>query len=236
MLPIENALHGSVHANYDLLRTHGLVIVGEVQLRIRHHLLALEGVALGDVRRVLSHPQALGQCARWLRSNLPHADVVAAYDTAGAARQVARERLADAAAIASASAGREYGLASLGASIEDNPQNFTRFLVLARPDDAAPVTHADVPGGSKTSVVFALQKNLPGGLFKSLAVFALREIDLLKIESRPLVGSPGEYLFYLDLAGHTDDAPVRRALDHLGEITSELKVLGAYPRGAVVGS
>ncbi len=228
VIPIENSLFGSVHVNYDLLRARDLRITAEHHLRVRHCLMALPGVTLADVRTVYSHPQALGQCAAFLRERLPHAEAVPAYDTAGAAKMVAAEDRRDAAAIAGAQAAAEYGLEVLAESIESNHQNFTRFLALARQADA-PVPASD-GAPLKTSIVYAQRENVPGCLFKSLAVFALRDIDLFKIESRPLVGSPGQYLFYLDLAGSVADAPVRRALDHLGEIAAFVKVLGSYPR------
>ena len=237
VIPIENSLFGSVHLNYDLLRAHELVITGELRLRIRHHLMAPAGVTLADVRRVYSHPQALGQCQVFLKEKLPQAEAVPAYDTAGAAKQIAEDGRPDAAAIASARAAAEYGLDVLAAGIESNHQNYTRFLALARPDDVPPTSVSDVgPDGRpfKTSLVYAMRRNVPGALFKSLAVFALRDLDLFKIESRPLVGHPGRYLFYLDVEGSTADAPVQRALDHLGEIAADLKVLGSYPGGEIV--
>ncbi len=230
VVPIENSLFGSVHVNYDHLRQHDVQIVGELNLRIRHHLLGVAGATLDAIRRVKSHPQALGQCRRFLRRNLPGATTHPVYDTAGAAKQVAEAGRADVAAIASAAAARRYGLDVLAAEIEDDPQNFTRFLVLAHAD--AEVAHAAAP--MKTSIVFALRENVPGALYKSLAVFALRDLDLFKIESRPRVGHPGRYLFYLDVEGCASDEPVERALAHLGEITAELKVLGSYPQGGTV--
>ncbi|WP_456427021.1 prephenate dehydratase [Rhodocaloribacter sp.] len=233
VIPIENSLFGSVHVNYDLLRARDLRITAEHHLRVRHCLMALPGVTLADVRAVYSHPQALGQCAAFLRERLPHAEAVPAYDTAGAAKMVASEARRDAAAIAGAQAAVEYGLNVLAESIESNHRNYTRFLALAREADA-PVPASD-GAPLKTSIVYAQRENVPGGLFKSLAVFALRDIDLFKIESRPLVGSPGKYLFYLDLAGSVADAPVQRALDHLGEIAAFVKVLGSYPRREVEG-
>ncbi|GIV59527.1 prephenate dehydratase [Rhodocaloribacter litoris] len=227
VVPIENSLFGSVHVNYDLLRAHNVRIVAELNLRVRHNLMALPGVTLADVRQVLSHPQALGQCRDYLRRHLAHAEAVPVYDTAGAAKMVATQGRRDAAAIASRQAAAEYGLHLLAEGIESNRRNYTRFLALAREADAP------VPEGvpCKTSIVYAQRENVPGGLFKSLAVFALRDIDLLKIESRPLVGHPGKYLFYLDLAGSLAQERVRRALDHLGEIAAEVKVLGSYPVG-----
>lgn len=229
VVPIENSLHGSVHANYDLLRERPAQIVGELKLRIVHHLLGVRGADLEDVSAVYSHPQALGQCQGYLEEVLPEAEVIAAYDTAGAAKMVAEDGDLTRAAIASEAAAEEYGLEILARGIESNHQNYTRFLVLAsEPEFPAP----DTP--CKTSVVYAMKENVPGALFKSLAVFALREIDLHKIESRPLVGSPWAYIFYLDIEGSVREERVQRALDHLTEITAFLDVLGSYPEGAVV--
>ncbi len=233
VVPIENSLFGSVHVNYDLLRAHELRIVGELQLRVRHHLMALPGATLQGIREVHSHPQALGQCQEFLKARLPQAEAVPAYDTAGSAKMVAAQRDAGIAAIASARAAAEYGLAVLAEGIESNQRNYTRFLALARPADAASEAAAS-EAGFKTSLVCALRENVAGSLFKGLAVFALRDINLFKIESRPLVGSPGDYLFYFDVSGAADDPVVHRALDHLGELTSYLKILGSYPRGRTV--
>jgi len=231
VIPIENSLFGSVHINYDLLQEHPVHIVGEGHLRIRHHLMAPEGATIGELKRVYSHPQALGQCRTFLRTKLPEAEAISAYDTAGAAKMVAAEGDPWVAAIASARAAKTYGLRLLASSIESNPKNVTRFLVLA-PGSYAEVAPATPAGRSaKTSLVYALKANVPGALFKTLAVFALREIDLLKVESRPLVGYPGRYLFYLDVAGAATDEPVARALGHLQELTSSLRVLGSYPPG-----
>ena len=232
VIPIENAVFGSVRVNYDHLRTHAVSIVGELQLRIRHHLMAPAGASLEDLRVVQSHGQALGQCRAWLRANAPHATTQATPDTAGAARAEAEAGDPTVAAIASRRAAEQYGLTVLDDGLEDNAQNFTRFLVLAPEGrDAAPIGD----GRPKTSVAFVLQENVPGALFKSLAVFALRELDLLKIESRPLVGHPGRYRFYVDVDGGRDEEAVDRALDHLREITMELQVLGSYPHGARYG-
>lgn len=244
VIPIENSLFGSVHTNYDLLREHDLSIVGEVQLRIRHNIMACDGASLDAVRKIHSHPQAIGQCLPFLRRRVPNAEIIPAYDTAGAAKMVAREGRMDEAAIASTRAAQEYGLAILAENVESNHQNYTRFLALAaeaslqdpepkEPDLQAPGTEAEGRDW-KTSLVYSMKANVPGALFKSLAVFALRELDLFKIESRPLVGSPGSYLFYLDVEGSTSDESVQRALDHLTEIASYLKVLGSYPIGDTV--
>jgi len=232
VVPIENAVFGSVHVNYDHLRAHDVVIVGEVQLRIRHHLMAPEGASLEAIETVRSHPQALGQCRASLRALVPQAATVPAYDTAGAARDVAAENAPSVAAIASRRAATRYGLTVLAAGLEDNDQNYTRFLVVAPAEADAPAVGSGPP---KTSIVFALRENVPGALFKSLAVFALRELDLLKIESRPLVGHPGRYVFYLDVDGAASDEAVARALEHLREISTTVRVLGSYPAGPMVG-
>ena len=232
VIPIENSLFGSVHINYDLLRAHALKIVAELRLRVRHNLMALPGVTMAEVERVYSHPQALGQCQAFLKAQMPHAEAIPAYDTAGAAKMVSEQGERTAAAIASAQAAEEYRLDLLAESIESDHQNYTRFLALAREPDASLPEADGTP--LKTSIVYAQRENVPGWLFKTLAVFALRDIDLFKIESRPLVGSPGNYLFYLDLAGSIADEPVQRALHHLEEIVAFVKVLGSYPQGRVV--
>lgn len=234
VIPIENSLFGSVHANYDLLRSHELSIVGELQLRVRHHLMARPGATIELLRRVHSHPQALGQCQDFLKQQLTKAEAVPAYDTAGAAKMVAESGRDDEAAIASARAAEKYGLTVLAANIESNHQNYTRFLALSAEQEMPEPSGETSRHEWKTSLVYSMKQNVPGALFKSLAVFALRELDLFKIESRPLVGSPGSYLFYLDVEGSASDQPVRRALDHLAEIASYLKVLGSYPRGTTV--
>ncbi len=230
VVPIENAVFGSVRVNYDHLRTHAVTIVGELQLRIHHCLMAPEGATIETVETVRSHQQALGQCREWIRAHLPHATPEATPDTAGAARAVAAGEDPTVAAVAARQAAHRYDLSVLADGLQDDAQNFTRFLVLA-PDGVD-----DVPsvgnGPPKTSLAFVLQENVPGALFKSLAVFALRELDLEKIESRPLVGHPGRYRFYLDVRGAAGEEPVARALEHLREITRELQVLGTYPHGA----
>lgn len=220
-IPIENSLAGSIHRNYDLLREHGLFIIGETTLRIRHCLIAAPGARLENIRVVNSHPQALDQCRGYL-NRLPGIRVEPVYDTAGAVKQLAESRDHEVAAIASRRAAELYGMQILEEGIEDDAANYTRFLILStRPVD---------PGAdAKTSVVVSLV-NQPGSLFKALSVFALRDIDLTKLESRPLVGQPGEYLFYIDFAGSTADQKVINALHHLEEYAVLLRVLGSYPR------
>ena len=219
VLPIENSIGGSIHRNYDLLLEHQLSIVGEVELPVVHQLLVLPGVTMAGLRRIYSHPQALAQCERFLRK-LTGVEIVATYDTAGSAKLVATDRLMDAAAIASARAGDVFGLVPLGTGIQDYDDNITRFIVVGR-------RPLDTMAADKTTIVFTLP-NEPGSLFKALSVFALREIDLTKLESRPIPGRPWEYLFYVDLASARDELRCARALAHLAEFAPMLRVLGSY--------
>ena len=231
LVPIENSLAGSIHRNYDLLLQHALPIVGEHYLRVQHCLIVHPGVTLAEIRKVISHPQGLAQCEKYLRS-LPGVKSEAVYDTAGSVKIVREQGDRSVAAIASRRAAKVYGMAILAEGIEDDPANFTRFLAVARHGMSRPSMSPQpvVPGGdAKTSIVFTL-RNVPGSLFKAMSVFALRDLDLTKIESRPLVGKPWEYLFYIDFAGSTADVTVSRALDHLGEYALMLRVLGSYPR------
>ncbi|GMP73176.1 hypothetical protein CsSME_00031007 [Camellia sinensis var. sinensis] len=235
ILPIENSVAGSIHRNYDLLLCHRLHIVGEVQLVVNHCLLGLSGVRKEELKCVLSHPQALAQCEMAL--NKLGVVKVNADDTAGAAQIVASDGLRDTGAIASARAAEIYGLDILAERIQDNCDNITRFLILAR----EPI----IPGTikpHKTSIVFSLEEG-PGVLFKALAVFALREINLSKIESRPQRKRPlrvvddsnkgsakyFDYLFYVDFEASMAEPRAQYALGHLQEFARFLRVLGCYP-------
>jgi len=218
-LPFENSIGGSIHRNYDLLLAHDLPIVAEVELPVVHHLLALPGATLEGLRRVYSHPQGLAQCERFLRT-LSKVEIIATYDTAGSAKMVADAGVTDAAAIASARAGEVFGLTSLAASVQDFDDNITRFLVIGR----RPLRNAIA---DKTTIVFTIP-NEPGALFKALSVFALRGVDLTKLESRPIPGRPWEYLFYADLAAARDELTCARALSHLAEFAPMLRTLGSY--------
>jgi prephenate dehydratase len=226
--PIENSLAGSVHKNYDLLMEHDLTIIGETNVRIVHHLIAPSGVSLSQLRRVHSHPVALAQCERFLRAN-PQLEVCPAYDTAGSVKMILDSNTGEDAAIAGATAAEVYGGSIIAESIEDNPQNFTRFLLLCRPDRASTIKTEVTNDQRKTSIVFRVA-NKPGGLFRSLAAFALRDIDLTKIESRPIEGRPWEYSFYLDLTGDQHEPHVERALANLSELAESVRVLGSYGR------
>ena len=230
IVPIENTLAGSVHENYDHLLNFDLPIVAETSVRIVHNLIAPPGVPFSRLRRVYSHPVALGQCLNFFTAN-PQIERVPFYDTAGSVKMVMEQELRDAGAIASAVSAEIYGARIVRRSIEDDRQNFTRFFLLRRPEHARrPAMPAKSRVPWKTSLVFTT-RNAPGALFRSLSAFALRDINLNKIESRPLRGKPWEYLFYLDFAGHVDEPPVQNALRHLAELADMLKVLGCYPRG-----
>ena len=222
LAPIENSLFGSVYQNYDLLLRSHLKITGEVNLRIVHNLITLPGRKLEDVVRVYSHPVALAQCQKFLLRN-PKIEQVSAYDTAGSVKMLVEDLEEGSAAIAGAGAAETYKAEILVSGIEDDPQNYTRFWLLGRDTEAATARE----GANKTSIVFTLD-NKTGSLFRALAVFALRDIDLTKIESRPLVGRPWEYIFYLDFMGNTEEARVRSALAHLEEFAAGVKVLGCY--------
>ncbi len=224
MLPVENTLHGSVHENYDHLLRFDLPIVAETAVRIVHNLIAPPGVRLPAIRRVYSHPVALNQCLEFFAANQQF-EKTPYYDTAGSVKMLAETRPPDAAGIASALAADLYGCKILKRSIEDDHRNFTRFVLLRRQADP-PKSHEH----AKTSLVFTT-RNVPGSLFRALSAFALRDISLAKIESRPLRGKPWEYLFYLDFYGHIEDPKVKNALGHLQELADLYRVLGCYPRG-----
>ncbi|KAB2025920.1 hypothetical protein ES319_D06G182800v1 [Gossypium barbadense] len=240
VLPIENSVGGSLHRNYDLLLRHRLHIVREVLLVVNHCLLALPGVEKQEVKRVLSHPQALAQCEMALtKMGIVR---VSADDSAGSAKIVASSGRRDMGAIASARAAALYGLDILAEKVQDEDDNVTRYLVLTR----EPI----IPGTDrlyKTSIVFTLEEG-PGMLFKALAVFSLRGINLSKIESRPQKGRPlrvvddsnkgsakyFDYLFYIDFEASMAEQRAQNALEHLQEYARFLRVLGCYPMDEVL--
>jgi prephenate dehydratase len=238
VIPIENTLAGTVAEHADLMLTHEVFIQAEHLLRIVHNVIALPGVRLGSLRCVLSHPVALDQCRDFFRRH-PKIEAVPFYDTAGSVKHVIAEKLQDAAGIAGKQAAREYSGSIVQSSVEDDKRNFTRFFLIrklghatgsraTRKKKGSADYHRLIPrGANKTSIVFKV-KNVPGALFKSLSVFALRDISLSKIESRPMRGRPWEYVFYVDFL-RGDDEPARNALRHLGEVAEFVKVLGIYP-------
>ena len=225
-LPIENTLAGSVHENYDLLMKFDFEITAETSVRIVHNLIAPPGVSFSQIRTVYSHPVALNQCLDFF-SRHPRIERMPFYDTAGSAKMIMEDRPAGGAAIASGIAAQIYGGRILKQGIEDDQQNFTRFFLL-EPSGAKPrESREERRRPWKTSLVFSTG-NVPGALFRALSALALRDLDLAKIESRPLRGKPWEYFFYLDLLGHREEPRVQKALGHLAEVADFLRVLGSY--------
>ncbi len=218
VIPIENSLAGSVAEHFDLLLARNVSIQQEYRLRILHNLIAAPGVKIRDIRRAYSHPVALDQCRDFFRKH-PRIEATPFYDTAGSVKHVMESGSRDAGGIAGRHAAAVYKGRILAASIEDDKQNFTRFFLIRK-------GRRVVPGANKTSIAFRV-KNVPGALFKALSVFALRDISLSKIESRPMRGRPWEYMFYADLLCG-DSKVARNALRHLAESASPVKVLGVY--------
>jgi len=222
LLPIENTTAGSINETYDLLNGGALHITGEVVSAIEHCLLAVHGVAIADLRTVISHPQALAQCHE-LFAKHPHLTARADFDTAGAARRVAEANDRTLGAIASSAAAQRYGLAVVARAIQSTTGNATRFVEVAlRP--------APVPDGAlaKTSLVFALADR-PGVLGEILSRLAARNLSLTKLESRPIPEVPFTYRFYADVLGHAASEPFTTALDDIRPLTTDLRVLGTYP-------
>jgi prephenate dehydratase len=225
LAPIENTLAGSVYENYDHLIANDLHIIAEVSLRIVHNLIAFPGTTLKNLRQVYSHPVALAQCGEFFKQH-PKIEKVPFYDTAGSVKMLAERRIQGAAAIASRIAADVYKGRTLAKHLEDHAENYTRFLLISK-------TAKIRPTANKVSIVFST-RNVPGALFKCLSVFALRDIDLTKMESRPLRGRPWEYFFCLDFAGSVKEERCRKALDHLREVTTFLRVLGCYESARTV--
>jgi prephenate dehydratase len=238
-LPVENSLAGNIDEATDLLVDMDVHVVGEVELRIRHCLLARRGTQLSDVRVVHSHPQGLRQCSEFLAER-PDWRLVSEFDTAGSAALVAEGTEPGHAAIASELAGAHYGLEVLAAGIESTPDNYTRFFCVSRADlHPTPALERLPPNGPgyKTSLIFAT-RHRPGALYDALGVFARREINLTKLESRPrrVKGRRWEYLFYVDCDGHAAEPQLAEALAELARTLSFLKVLGSFPAAVRVST
>ncbi len=226
LLPIENTTAGSITQTYDLLAEGGLTITAEVVQHIRHCLLALPGTDIPSLTTVHSHPQALRQCERFFREH-DHLSPIEAFDTAGAARAIRDSGDRRRAAIASEAAARHYGLAILARDIQTQTGNYTRFVEVA-PDASTAPADASAESTFKSSVIMELSHQ-PGALARVLAAFSAHRVDLTKLESRPIVGEPWRYRFYLDVAGHHLSEPVGRALDAARADCHVLRVLGSYP-------
>jgi chorismate mutase/prephenate dehydratase len=217
---VENSLDGSISRVYDLLLNSNLKVCGELDLRVSHCLIANHEATLDTIRKIYSHPQALGQSQVFLK-HLGR-ELISSYDTAGSVRMIKEQHITDGAAVASERAAEIYDMKILARGIEDNPNNFTRFFILAK-KDALPT------GRDKTSVVLSV-KHQPGALYKVLKEFADNNINLTKIESRPTRQKAWEYNFYLDFEGHYQDKIVKETLARLEQHSLFLKVLGSYPR------
>jgi len=224
VVAVENSIEGSVAQVNDLLLDHDLTISGEIIVPVKHCLMAYDDATIESIKEVLSHPQALGQCRKFL-SNYPEWRVIPSYDTAGSARIVAESRRKDLAAIASRRAASVYGLKILKEDIQSEVVNFTRFFVLEK-------NPGPVPGANKTSIVFAT-KNAPGALHKCLGEFASRDVNLSKLESRPRKNKPWVYVFYADFDGNMDDPKCHAAIGGLLKTGAFVKILGSYKKAEV---
>lgn len=220
IVPVENSLEGNISQVYDLLLDLNLRVCGEIELRVAHCMIASLGTRLDLIKKVYSHPQALAQCRGFLKHL--HCELIPTYDTAGSVKMIKEKGIVDGAAIASARAAEIYGMEIIAKGIEDNPNNFTRFFILSKQDSPP-------SGDDKTSIVFSV-KHEPGALYKSLREFAVRNINLTKLESRPTRRKPWEYNFYLDCEGHREDKILQEALRNLDRASLFVKVLGSYPK------
>jgi prephenate dehydratase len=221
ILPVENSIDGSIHRNYDLLLEYDLPIVAETKLRVTHSLVARAGTSLAAIRKILAAPHALAQCEQFVR-DLPDVEIVATFEPGSGVQLIREGNLDNTAAIAPAQAGDTPGLTVLQAGIQDYPDNVTRFILVSR--NPTPLAKAD-----KTMLAFALQ-NQPGALFKALSVFALRDVDVMRIESRPARDQPWDDVFYADLGAGREEIRCARAIVHLAESVRWVKTLGSFAR------
>lgn len=220
IVPIENSLEGAVNVTLDMLAGElDLKIKSEIVLKIKQNLIAKKGTFKKDIKVILSHPQALGQCRRYLAKEFPQAEIRYIYSTAGGAAEVASNG-AGIAAVGSKKAAQQFGLDVLESNIQDDESNCTRFVVLSRED--SPRT-----GSDKTSIVFSTEDK-PGSLYRILDIFNLWEINMTKIESRPAKNELGRYIFFVDVLGHRDDSDIEDALKMVKRRTSFYKFLGSY--------
>jgi prephenate dehydratase len=230
VVPVENSLYGSVFETFDLLLKNTFKIVGELNLQINHYLMSNKKYDLKQIKKIYSHPQALGQCSVFLKS-LKNTEVLPVYDTAGAAKIISSHKEDNSAAIASKIAAEEYGLKIIKSYVQNNEKNFTRFLVIAKNQKTIKLYCREF----KTSICFEL-KSIPGALYKALSVFALRDINLTKIESRPIPHKAFQYMFYIDLIGNIRDKKIKLALNHLREISQSVKIFGSFCIGKTYSS
>jgi chorismate mutase/prephenate dehydratase len=220
VVPVENSQAGSINETYDLLLAHPLNIFAEVILRVSHCLMALPGEKLEDIAMIYSHPQAIAQCAEFLSKM--NVEIMSSYDTAGSAKMIKDKGLRSCAAIASKRAAYIYGLEILAPEIETSVNNYTKFAAIAK-------QKAEPAQRNKTSLVFAAEHK-PGSLYEILGIFATRNINLTKLESRPSRREPWEYVFYADFEGHLDGKVYREAIKELERKAAFVKILGSYPQ------
>jgi len=220
ILPIENSQTGGINEVHDLLLHQELFAVGEVKLKVEHCLITKGEIDFKLIEKVYSHPQALAQCEGFLSKNLPHCQVIPVYDTAGSVKMIKELKRNNVAAIASSWAAELYGLKILSSGIQDNKYNYTRFLVLS-PEISSEAKN------NKTSIIFAVV-NKPGALYKCLKEFAIRNIDLSRLESRPSKREPWEYIFYTDFDKGLFEQSAQKALEALKKCTTFVKIIGTY--------
>jgi len=220
LVPVENTIKGSIHLTFDLLQERAVLIQGETILRITHSLIINPETKFEDIKKVYSHPQALGQSRTFIEKH--GFEAVNTYDTAGSVKLIKEEGLTDAAAIASSRAAEVYNMKVLAKGIETHKENWTRFLIIGK-EKMQPT------GRDKTTLLFIVEHK-PGSLLKALHAISDQGINLLKIESRPLIGKPWEYIFYIEFEGHERDPEVQLSLEDLEKVTTSIKILGSYPR------
>ncbi len=223
IVPIENSIEGGVTFTLDLLiHDSDLSICGEIVIPINHNLMSKTEIDFSEIQTVYSHPQSLGQCRQFLTTNLPNANLVASLSNSAAVEEMMKAPM-NSAAISSDQAAKIYGAKILKKNVEDRPNNETRFIVLGKSDH--PKT-----GNDKTSLCFEFQGDQPGILSESLTEFASRDINLVKIESRPNKKSLGRYVFLVDIEGHRTDEKVSKSIESLSSKVAMIKVLGSYPK------
>lgn len=220
ILPIENSQTGGINNVHDLLLSENLFAIGEVILRIEHCLISHENIRIEQIEKIYSHPQALAQCENYLSRKFPNCQVIPVYDTAGSVKQIKETKEVNAAGIASRRAANYYGMKIIESGIEDNPSNYTRFLVFS-PEKIKNTMN------NKTSIIFAVV-SVPGAIFKCLKEFAIREINLSRLESRPSKREPWEYIFYMDFENGLQEKVTQEALEALKGCTTFIKIIGTY--------
>ncbi len=228
LLPVENSLYGIVFETFDLLSEYKFKIIGEVFLKINHYLLAEKKYRLNEIEKIFSHPQALGQCSKFLRK-MTSSEIHPSFDTAGSVVHSKSGNGSRIAIIASKKTSQIHRLKILQSKIQNNEENFTRFLIVSISVNESKLQNP------KSTISFELP-HVPGALYKALSVFALREIDLLKIESRPIPHKKFQYRFYTDLAGSLTETKIKNAIKHLSEFTLSIIKYGSYETGKYFSS